>query len=176
MKIRKKRPQDNRPKYRVNDEIRNISIVRLTGDEFETNIYSLDEAKKIALEKGLDLIEIAPMASPPVLRMVNYEKFVYEYKKAQKKNKQQVKQLKEIQLRVNIAQHDLQTKAKNARKFLEEGNKVKVVLTMKGRELVRREENKKAILEFITSLDEVAVPESLPRDEGNRTTVILKKR
>jgi len=84
--------------------------------------------------------------------------------------------LKEIQLSVNIAKHDLETKANNARKFLEDGSRVRVVLSMKGRELSRREENKKSILEFIVMLDDVAVPETTPRDEGNRTSVILKKK
>ena len=84
--------------------------------------------------------------------------------------------LKEIQLSVNITEHDLQTKANNAKKFIENGNKVKVTLTMKGRELSRREENKRSILEFIVMLEDVAVPESQPRDDGNKTIVILKKK
>jgi translation initiation factor IF-3 len=101
---------------------------------------------------------------------------LYEMKKAAKKSKQNAKPLKEIQLSVNIAKHDLETKANNARKFLEDGSRVRVVLSMKGRELSRREENKKSILEFIVMLDDVAVPETTPRDEGNRTSVILKKK
>jgi translation initiation factor IF-3 len=84
--------------------------------------------------------------------------------------------LKEIQLSVNIAKHDMETKAKNTRKFIEDGCRVRVTLTMKGRELSRREENKKSILEFIVMLEDIAVPESIPRDEGNKTSVILKKK
>ena len=101
---------------------------------------------------------------------------LYELKKAAKKNKQQVKPLKEIQLSVNIAKHDLETKANNAKKFIEDGSRVRVILAMKGRELSRREDNKKSILEFIVMMDDVAVPESTPKDEGNKTVVILKKR
>lgn len=101
---------------------------------------------------------------------------LYELKKAAKKNKQHTKPFKEVQLSVNIAPHDLETKANQAKKFIENGSKVKVVLTMRGRELARRDDNKKSILEFITLLDEVAVPESMPKDEGNKTIVILKKR
>jgi translation initiation factor IF-3 len=93
-----------------------------------------------------------------------------------KKNKQNAKPLKEIQLSVNIASHDLQTKVNNAKKFIEDGSKVRVILSMKGRELNRREENKRSILEFIVMMDDVAIPESAPRDEGNKTVVILKKR
>jgi translation initiation factor IF-3 len=101
---------------------------------------------------------------------------IYELKKSAKKNKQNTKPLKEIQLSVNIAKHDLETKANNARKFIEDGSRVRVVLTMKGRELSRRDENKKSILEFIVMLDDVATPEAAPRDEGNKTSVILKKK
>jgi translation initiation factor IF-3 len=84
--------------------------------------------------------------------------------------------LKEIQLSVNIAKHDLETKVNNAKKFIEDGSRVRVILSMKGRELSRREDNKKSILEFIVMMDEVATPESAPKDEGNKTTVILKKK
>jgi translation initiation factor IF-3 len=101
---------------------------------------------------------------------------LYELKKAAKKNKQQVKPLKDIQLSVNIAKHDLETKANNAKKFIEDGSRVRVTLAMKGRELSRREDNKKSILEFIVMMDDVAVPESTPKDEGNKTVVILKKK
>jgi translation initiation factor IF-3 len=101
---------------------------------------------------------------------------LYELKKAAKKNKANTKPLKEVQLSVNIADHDLQTKVNQAKKFIGEGSKVKVVLTMKGRELSRREDNKKSIYLFISGLEEVATPESMPKDEGNKTIVILKKR
>ena len=101
---------------------------------------------------------------------------MYELKKNAKKNKQNTKPLKEIQLSVNIAKHDLETKANSARKFIEDGSRVRVILSMKGREVSRREENKKSILEFIVLLEDVAVPEMTPRDEGNKTVVILKKK
>ena len=101
---------------------------------------------------------------------------VYELKKSLKKNKQQAKPPKEIQLSVNIADNDLKTKENKARQFLEEGFKVKVILSMRGRELARRDENKKSILRFIVDLEEVAVAESQPKDEGNRTIVILKRK
>ena len=77
---------------------------------------------------------------------------------------------------MNIAKHDLETKANNAKRFIEDGSRVRVTLSMKGRELYRREENKKSILEFIVMMDDVAIPESAPKDEGNKTVVILKKR
>lgn len=165
------------PEFRINDELRGTYDVRITGEGVESRILPLNEARDVAQSMGLDLIEINAYAKPPVLKIANYEKMIYELKKAAKKKKQNAaKPLKEVQLSVNISEHDLQTKANNARKFIDEGSKVKVVLSMKGRELSRRDENKKSLLEFIVMLDEVAVPEAQPRDEGNRTTVILKKR
>jgi translation initiation factor IF-3 len=124
----------------------------------------------------LDLVEIQSNLEIPIIRICNYEKMLYELKKSAKKTKQNTKPLKEIQLSVNIAKHDLETKANSARKFLEDGSRVRVILSMKGREMSRREENKKSILEFIVMLEDIAVPEAALRDEGNRTSVILKKK
>lgn len=166
----------NMPKFRINDELHGTYDVRIVGEDIESKIISLSEAKKIANDMEMDLIEINSNVNPPIMKIASYEKMLYEMKKAMKKNKQNVKPMKEIQLSVNISEHDLQTKVNNARKFIEGGSKVKVVLSMRGRELVRREENKRSILEFIVALENVAIPEAQPRDEGNRTVVILKKK
>lgn len=163
------------PTFRVNEQIHGHEV-RIVGDGIESRVLPLNEAKKIAYAMGLDLIEINPNGPTPIVKVASYDKMLYELKKAAKKNKQHTKPLKEVQLSVNIASHDLETKANQAKKFIENGSKVKVVLTMRGRELARRDDNKKSILEFITLLDEVAVPESMPKDEGNKTIVILKKR
>ena len=166
----------NLPRYRVNDEIRGYNELRIVGEGIESKITTMAEARKIAESMELDLIEINPTSNPPVVKIASYEKLMYELKKAAKKNKQSAKPLKEIQLSVNITEHDLQTKANNAKKFIENGSKVKVTLTMKGRELTRREDSKRSILEFIVMLEDVAVPEAQPRDDGNKTIVILKKK
>jgi len=166
----------NLPRYRVNDEIRGYNELRIVGEGIESKITTMAEARQIAESMELDLIEINPTSNPPVVKIASYEKLMYELKKAAKKNKQSAKPLKEIQLSVNITEHDLQTKANNAKKFIENGSKVKVTLTMKGRELTRREDSKRSILEFIVMLEDVAVPESQPRDDGNKTIVILKKK
>lgn len=166
----------NMPKFRINDELHGTYDVRIVGEDIESKIISLSEAKKIANDMEMDLIEINSNVNPPIMKIASYEKMLYEMKKAMKKNKQNVKPMKEIQLSVNISEHDLQTKVNNARKFIEGGSKVKVILSMRGRELVRREENKRSILEFIVALENVAIPEAQPRDEGNRTVVILKKK
>ena len=172
----KKKNVLNMPKFRINNELHGTYDVRIVGEDIESKIISLSEAKKIANDMEMDLIEINSNVNPPIMKIASYEKMLYEMKKAMKKNKQNVKPMKEIQLSVNISEHDLQTKVNNARKFIEGGSKVKVVLSMRGRELVRREENKRSILEFIVALENVAIPEAKPRDEGNRTVVILKKK
>lgn len=173
-KINKKK--DFSSKFRVNEEIRFNGNVRIVGEGIESKVIPMSEARKIADDMELDLVEIQGKSDVPIIKVCNYEKMLYELKKAAKKNKNQSKPLKEIQLSVSIAKHDLETKVNNAKKFIEEGSKVKVILSMRGRELARREDNKKSILEFIVMMDEVAIPEATPRDEGNKTVVILKKR
>lgn len=163
------------PRYCVNEDIHLSGNVRVTGEGFNGEIVPIQKARRMAEENDLDLIEINHQAEPPVVRIANYEKMVYEMKKNAKKQKQSQKPIKEIQLTVSIAEHDLQTKANKAKEFIEDGSKVRVVLTMKGRELIRREENKKSILDFIELMSEVAKPEAPLRDEGNKTVVILRK-
>ena len=172
----KAKKNDFSSKFRVNDEIRIGGNVRIVGEGIDSKVVTMSEARKIAEDMELDLVEIQGKSDVPIVRVCNYEKMLYELKKAAKKNKQHVKPLKEIQLSVNIAKHDLETKANNAKRFIEDGSRVRVTLAMKGRELSRREDNKKSILEFIVMMDDVAVPESTPKDEGNKTVVILKKR
>ena len=172
----KAKKNDFSSKFRVNDEIRIGGNVRIVGEGIESKVVTMSEARKIAEDMELDLVEIQGKSDVPIVRVCNYEKMLYELKKSAKKNKQHVKPLKEIQLSVNIAKHDLETKANNAKRFIEDGSRVRVTLAMKGRELSRREDNKKSILEFIVMMDDVAVPESTPKDEGNKTVVILKKR
>jgi translation initiation factor IF-3 len=170
----KKLQQKETFRFRVNDDLKGNYDVRIVGESIESRVVSLSEAKSIADEIGLDLIEINNKVEPPIMRLANYEKMLYEIKKNEKKKNHSSKPLKEVQLSVNISPHDLETKANNARKFIENGSKVKVTLSMRGRELSRREENKRSILEFITLMDEVASPESMPKDEGTKTIVILK--
>lgn len=163
-------------KFRVNDEIHFDGNVRIVGEGIESEVVPMSKAREIANDMNLDLVEIQGKISVPIIRICNYEKMLYELKKNAKKTKQNIKPLKDIQLSVNIAKHDLQTKANSARRFIEDGSRVRVTLSMKGRELLRKEESKKSILEFIVLLDDVAIPESQLRDEGNKTVVILKKK
>ena len=164
------------PRFRVNEEIRFYGRVRIVGEGIDSKVVPMSEARSIAEEMGMDVVELQSKGDVPIVKICHYDKMLYEMKKAAKKNRQHAKPLKEVQLRVNIAKHDLDTKVNNARRFLEEGSKVKVVLTMKGRELSRREENKKALLEFIVALEDIAAIEGVIKDEGNRTVAILRKK
>lgn len=163
-------------RFKVNDEITYRGKVRIVADDIESRVMDISEARKIANEKELDLVEIPSKGETPIMRICNYEKMLYKLKKDQKEaiQKNKAKPLKDIQLGVNIAKHDLETKVNNAKKFIADGSKVRVILTMKGRELSRKEENKKPLLEFIVMMEEVAVPESQLRDEGNKVIVTLK--
>lgn len=160
---------------KVNDEIIGFDNVRIVGDNIESKVVSLSEAKKIASNLNLDLVEVNLKITPPVLKICNYEKLIYEMKRNEKKNKQVILPIKEIQLSVNICMHDIEIKAKQAMNFIEKGHKVKVILTMKGRELSRRDESKKSLLEFLTLTENVASIESL-KDDGNKSIAILKKK
>ena len=178
-KGKKKAPRKMSDEPRINDEIRGYDSVRVVykgrnGDEPFSRVSGLTDAFRTAHLMGLDLIELNPSAMPPILLIDNYSKWRFE----QKKNKQKPKpsQLKEIQLSTNISEHDMEVKAKAAIRFIEEGCKVKVVQKMRGRELARREQSKKAIYLFISMMEEFAVAESMPKDEGNKCTVILKKK
>ena len=161
--------------FRINDEIYGNYDVRIIGDGVESKVTTLKEAKEIALRMGLDLVEFNTKSTPPIMKICDYEKLVYELKKQEKKNKQTPTPIKEIHLSVNIAQHDLETKVKQAIGFLSKGHKVKIVLTMKGREVTRREENKKSMLEFLVMIEDYASIESM-KDEGNKTVAIIKKK
>ena len=136
------------------------------------------EAIRLANEKGLDLIEINGKTKPIIVKLEDYSKYLYELKKQLKQKKKKTTALKEIQLSVNISLHDLEIKAKKAKEFLEDGDKVKVVLTMKGRELTRRESSKKSFYQFLTIMIDsgIASFDSAPRDEEKKCYVILKKK
>ena len=163
------------PQIRMNEQLYGNHIVRVIypGEEhIENKEMELSDAKILAQELGLDIFEI----SPHVLKIDDYKKWLYDTKKKEKAHKQKVSELKEIQLSVNIGKNDLQIKAKKAMEFIEDGDKVKVVLTLKRRELERLDESKRCLYEFILLVQDVAVPESLPKETGNKSIVILKKK
>ena len=165
---------------RTNREIPNYPSVRVVytdeNGENANRVLSMYDARRMAERMELDIIEISPNANPPVVKLYDFSKYVYELKKMRKASSHKQSEVKEIQLSTNISLHDLEIKANKAKEFIAGGDKVRVVLTMKRRELERREESKRSILQFIVLMEDVAVPEGMPKDEGAKCVVILKKR
>lgn len=175
----------NRFKYRLNDDIKDYREVRLIYKEHSNEnspndfnkIVTLSEARKLSDEKSLDLIELNNKVSPPIIRLCDYSKFLWEQKKKDKdKNKNNKNSIKEIQLRANIADNDLETKAKAAMKFLDGGHKVKIVLTLRGREMMRKDFSKTVFYRFLTLLGEDISYDMKPKDEGNKTMTIIRRK
>ena len=174
--------QINEP--RINYEIKGTPTLRVVykkltnvdSDEDFVKIMCFSDAMKMAERMGLDLVEISPNANPPVAKLCDYSKYLYDIKKSEKSKHKVTSRLKEISITANISEHDMETKAKKVKEFVDGGDKVKVSLFLKGREIQRRDELKKALYIFIEMVEDVAVPESLPKDEGNRSIVILKSK
>lgn len=144
-------------------------------DGTQIGIVSIKEALKTATERGMDLVEIAPQAKPPVCKIIDYGKFKYEQQKREKiqRKHQQVSLLKEIRLHPNTDVHDFNFKVKHAANFLEEGNKVKVVVIFKGREMAYTEHGEELINKFIESVEDISKVEATPKMEGRNMIVIL---
>ncbi len=150
----------------------------IAPDGSQMGIMELDAALASAQEQGLDLVEVAPMARPPVVRIMDYGKYKFEQAKQARaaKKKQHVIQLKEVKLRPGIEEHDFETKARNARRFLEEGNKVKVTLMFRGRQIAHPELGRQVVDRFSTELAPIAKVETEARLEGKAMTMILAPR
>ena len=149
--------------------------VRLVGENIEQGIVSLDEALRLAEEQEVDLVEISPNADPPVCRIVDYNKFLYSQKKKDKelKAKQLKVVIKEIRFGPNTDDHDFDFKLNHARKFLEEGAKVKAYVFFKGRSIVFKERGEILLLKFAQELEDVAAVEQMPRLEGKRMIMMF---
>ena len=160
---------------RINEEIR-CKEVRLIDDAGEQlGVMAPRDAAKVASEKGLDLVEIAPNANPPVCRIMDYGKYKYEQSKREKeaKKNQKVISVKEVKLRPNIEEHDFLTKAKNASKFLAAGDKVKVTIMFRGREITHPELGQELCERFAEELSTVAKVEKPAKVEGRNMIMIL---
>jgi translation initiation factor IF-3 len=144
--------------------------VRVVGDNIESNVYPIAEAIKIAQDAGLDLVEIAPEADPPVCRVIDYKKFLYEQKRKQKEIKANATKtvVKEIRFGPNTDDHDFNFKLKHAIKFLEEGAKVRAYVFFRGRSIVYKEQGEILLLKFAQGLEEYGKVESLPKLEGKK--------
>jgi translation initiation factor IF-3 len=150
-------------------------MVRVVGDNVENGIYNLKEAIKMADEQELDLVEISPQANPPVCKIIDYKKFLYERKKKQKEIKAKSTKIvvKEIRLGPNIDDHDFNFKLKHAKKFLEDGAKVKIDVFFKGRTIIYKEKGELVLLKFAQELEEYGKVEQLPKLEGKRMIMMV---
>ena len=147
----------------------------MVGETVEQGVYPFDVALKMAQDQGLDLIEISASAIPPVCRIADYKKFLYDLKKKQKeiKAKQTVAEVKEVRFGPNTDEHDVNLKLAHSTKFLQEGHKVKAFVFFKGRTIVFKERGEILLLKFAQDLEEYGVVESMPKLEGKRMIMYL---
>ncbi len=162
----------------INEQIRDKEVRVIGEDGQQLGIMSSREALALADEAGLDLIKIAPTAKPPVCRIADYGKFRYEQARKEKeaKKKQKVIEVKEIRLSPNIDTNDLNTKSNSARKFLTKGDKVKVSLRFRGREMAHMNSSKHILDDFAESLSDIAVIDKAPKVEGRSMTMYLTEK
>lgn len=166
--------KDQGPQFRTNQGIRARSV-RVVGENIESGLYSIEEALKIAEKHELDLVEISPNADPPVCKVIDYQKFLYQQKKKQKEMKAKSTKIvvKEIRFGPHTDEHDYNFKLKNAEKFLKNGAKVKAYVFFKGRTIVYKEDGEILLLRFAQDLEELGKVEQLPKLEGKRMTIMM---
>jgi translation initiation factor IF-3 len=160
---------------RINEEIR-ASQVRVVGDNIENpGIYPIREAIQMAVDMELDLVEISPNADPPVCKIIDYQKFMYQQKKKAKEMKANASKvvIKEIRFGPQTDEHDFQFKLKHARSFLEEGAKVKAYVFFKGRSILFSEQGEKLLLRFAVELEDYGKAEQMPKLEGKRMIMMI---
>ena len=162
----------------INEQIRANKVQIIDNEGNKIGPISLNEALDMAYEKKLDLVLVAPNAEVPVCKLMNYGKYKFEQTKREKeaKKKQKTFELKEIRITPNIEEHDFGFKVKNARKFIEDGNKVKVTVRFRGRELNYLKLGEEELNHFIEELSDIAVPEKKPLLEGKNMFIILAKK
>lgn len=160
---------------RINEEIRVKEVRVVSSTNEQLGILPIKEALRLAFEQQLDLVEVAPTAKPPVCRIMDFGKFKFEQQKRDKeaKKKQKVVTVKEVKVRPNIEEHDFNVKFKNAQRFLEDGDKVKVTIMFRGRELSHPELGKKVLEKMAAQLKDIANVEREPKLEGKNMIMIL---
>ena len=167
---------DNKQKfqYRINEAIR-VKEVRLVGDNVEQGVYTIQQALRIANDQELDLVEISPNVNPPVCRVVDYQKFIFQLKKKQKEQKaKSVKVVvKEIRFGPQTDDHDYNFKLKHAKGFLSEGSKVKAYVFFRGRSILFKDQGEVLLLRFANDLEDYGRVERMPVLEGKRMTIML---
>lgn len=162
----------------INGEIRAKEVKLIGNDGEQLGVFSLFDARNMAEEKRLDLVLVAPQANPPVCKIMNYGKYKFEQAKKEKeaKKKQKVAEIKEIRITPNIEEHDFGFKAKNARKFIEDGNKLKITVRFKGREINNSKLGEDVLNKFIENLSDIANVDKSPKLEGKNMFIMLSKK
>ena len=160
--------------YRINEQIR-VREVRIVGDDIESVVMDTRKALQLAQQKGLDLVEISPSAQPPVCRLIDYSRFIYQQKKRQKEIRaKQVKiEVKEIRFGPQTDDHDYNFKLKHAKEFLSEGDKVKAYVFFRGRSILFKEQGEVLLLRFASDLEEYGKVEQMPVLEGKRMILFI---
>ncbi len=161
--------------FRINEEIRAREVRVIDGDGSQLGIFSSRDALHLAEEKQLDLVEISPAAKPPVCKIMDFGKYKYEQSKREKeaKKKQKIISVKEVKLRPNIEDHDFDVKAKNATRFLKDGDKVKATIIFRGREIVHTQLGQKLLKRLAEHVSEISLVERQPKLEGKNMIMIL---
>ena len=172
--VRRGAPHKREAAHKINEFI-TAPMVRVVGDNLEPQILSLREALSLSEQFELDLVEISPQANPPVCKIMDYQKFLYEQKKKQKEIKAKSAKIvvKEIRLGPHTDDHDFDFKVNHAMKFLKDGCKVKVDVFFKGRMIVYKDQGELILLKFAQAVEEFGKPEQLPKLEGKRMIMIL---
>lgn len=162
----------------INEQIRAKQVQVINEEGKKIGPISLEEALNMAEEGKLDLVQVAPNADVPICKIMNYGKYKFEQAKKEKeaRKKQKTFEVKEIRITPNIEQHDFEFKAKNARKFIEDGNKVKITVRFRGRELNYVKLGEQTLNNFIETLSDVSIPEKKPVLEGKNMFIILAKK
>ncbi|MBN1288270.1 MAG: translation initiation factor IF-3 [Actinobacteria bacterium] len=162
-------------KLRINEMIRSPQVRLISSDGSQLGIKSIEEAQSIALGQDLDLVEVAPQASPPVCKIMDYGKYCYELEQKLKaaRKKQSVIVVKEMKMRPKIDIHDYETKKRHVKRFLEHGNKVKVTIMFRGREMSHTDLGMNLLTRLAEDLEDVAVMEAKPKLDGRNMTIVL---
>lgn len=162
----------------INEQIRDREVRLIGSDGEQLGIMSAKEALKLAEEAELDLVKIAPNAKPPVCKIIDYGKYRYELARKEKeaKKKQKTVEVKEIRLSPNIEANDLNTKVNAAKKFIAKGNKVKITLRFRGREMAHIAHSKHILDDFAAEIEDIAVVEKPPKQEGRSISMVLAEK
>ncbi len=175
MNIRQRRGPVRENPHRINEHIRGTKEVRLVGENVEMGVYSLNEAIKMADELELDLVEISPTAEPPVCKIMDYQKFLYQQKKKEKERKAKSTKIvvKEIRFGPQTDEHDFNFKLKHAQQFLKDGYKVKAFVFFRGRSILFKDQGEELLARFAQELEDLGKPEQIPQLEGKRMIITL---